>query len=101
MVATRTVRPLSSPDLAEFESVVLRHLDAAYNLARWLLGNDQDAEDAVQDAAIRALESMQTLRGTNGRSWFLTIVRNTSLNRIRQRNSNRTVDLEVDELFAD
>jgi RNA polymerase sigma-70 factor (ECF subfamily) len=101
MVATRIGRTLSTSSESQFESVVLRHLDAAYNLARWLLSNDQDAEDVVQDAAIRALESMHTLRGTNGKSWFLTIVRNTSLNRIRQRNSNRTVELEVEELFAD
>ena len=101
MVAMRVGRTLGTSNESTFETHVLAHLDAAYNLARWLLGNDQDAEDAVQDAAIRALESIHTLRGTNGKSWFLTIVRNTSLNRIRQRNSNRTVDMEVEESFAD
>ena len=101
MVGTRIACPLSTSSEAKFEAVVLRHLDAAYNLARWLLNNDQDAEDVVQDAAIRALESLHTHRGTNGRPWFLAIVRNTSLNRIRQRSSNRTVELEMDDLFAD
>ena len=86
---------------AKFEDIVLRHLDAAYNLARWLVNNDQDAEDVVQDAAIRAFDSLQTFRGTDGKSWFLTVVRNTSLNRIRQRNSTQTVELETEELIAD
>ena len=101
MVGTRFARSMSSSNDSKFETVVLRHLDAAYNLARWLLNNDQDAEDVVQDASIRAFDSLDTLRGTNGRSWFLAIVRNTSLNRIRQRKSSQTVELAVEELIAD
>ena len=60
-----------------FEDVVLPHLDAAHGLARWLMRNEQDAEDAVQDAALRAFRYFRTFTGGNGRAWFLTIVRNT------------------------
>ena len=56
-----------------------RHLDAAYNLGRWLLGNDQDAADAVHDAYVRAARSAHTYAGGNARAWWLTIVRNCCL----------------------
>jgi RNA polymerase sigma-70 factor (ECF subfamily) len=59
-----------------FEDVVLPHLDTAYRLARWLLRNEHDAEDAVQEAALRALRYFRTFTGGNGRAWFLKIVRN-------------------------
>ena len=60
-----------------FDEVVLPHLDAAYRLARWLVANEQDAEDVVQDACLRALRYFQTFSGGNSRAWFLRIVRNT------------------------
>ena len=60
-----------------YEQVVLPHLDAAYRLARWLLRNDQDAEDAVQEASMRAFRYFRTFSGGNGRAWFFRIVRNT------------------------
>jgi RNA polymerase sigma-70 factor (ECF subfamily) len=60
-----------------FEDVVLPHLDAAFRLARWLLRNDHDAEDAVQEASLRALRYFRTYSAGNGRAWFLSIVRNT------------------------
>ena len=53
------------------------HLDAAYNLARWLTRNEHDAQDVVQDAFVRALKFFGGFRGGNSRSWLLTIVRNT------------------------
>lgn len=58
-----------------FESLVLPHLDAAYNLARWLARDPHDAEDVVQDACMRALRYVDSLHGTDARPWFLTIVR--------------------------
>jgi RNA polymerase sigma-70 factor (ECF subfamily) len=64
--------PLSSPS---FDEVVLPHLDAAYRLARWLVGHD--AEDVVQEACVRALRYFRTFSSGNGRAWFLRIVRNT------------------------
>ena len=60
-----------------FDEVVLPHLDAAYRLARWLVWNEDDAEDVVQEAALRALRYFRTFTGGNGRAWFLRIVRNT------------------------
>jgi RNA polymerase sigma-70 factor (ECF subfamily) len=60
-----------------FEEVVLPHLDAAFNYARWLTRNDADAEDVVQDAAVRALRFFPSLRNEDARAWLLTIVRNT------------------------
>lgn len=67
----------NAPDIATFDQVVLPHLDAAYRLARWLVGNQDDAQDAVQEAALRALRYFQTFSGGNGRAWFLRIVRHT------------------------
>jgi RNA polymerase sigma factor (sigma-70 family) len=60
-----------------FEEVVLPHLDAAFNYARWLTKCDADAEDVVQDAAVRALRFFSSLRNDDARAWLLTIVRNT------------------------
>lgn len=73
---------MSSPDdtvrtAATFETVVVPHLDAAYRLARWLVGNEHDAEDVVQEACLRALRYFGTFSGGNSRAWFLRIVRNT------------------------
>ena len=61
-----------------FEAMMLPHLDAAYNLAKWLLRNEQDAQDVVQEAFLRALKSFGGFHGSNGRAWLLAIVRNTS-----------------------
>ena len=60
-----------------FDEVVLPHLDAAYRLARWLMRNEHDAEDVVQEASLRAFRYFRTFTGGNGRAWFLRIVRNT------------------------
>jgi RNA polymerase sigma-70 factor (ECF subfamily) len=68
-----------------FEDVVLPHLDAAYRLARWLMRNDHDAEDIVQEASLRALRYFPTFAGRNGRAWFLRIVRNACCNWHGQR----------------
>lgn len=63
------------PEHADFERLVMIHLDAGYNLARWLAHDAQDAEDVVQDACLRAMTYIGSLRGEDGRAWFLTIVR--------------------------
>jgi RNA polymerase sigma-70 factor (ECF subfamily) len=60
-----------------FDEVVVPHLEAAYRLARWLTGNEHDAEDVVQEASLRALRYFRTYSGGNGRAWFLRVVRNT------------------------
>src|SRR5213595_519959 len=77
-------------DLLSFEAVMLPHLDAAHNLARWLLRNEQDAQDVVQEAFLRAFKSFGGFHGSNGRAWLLTIVRNTSYTLLKK---NRAADL--------
>src|SRR5206468_4976115 len=77
-------------ELASFEQAMLPHLDAAHNLARWLLRNEQDAQDVVQEAYLRAFKSFAGFRGSNGRAWLLTIVRNTSYTLLKK---NRAVAL--------
>jgi RNA polymerase sigma-70 factor, ECF subfamily len=62
-----------------------RHLDAAYNLGRWLLGNEQDAADAVHDAYLRAARSAHTYAGGNARAWWLAIVRNCCIAALNAR----------------
>jgi RNA polymerase sigma-70 factor (ECF subfamily) len=79
-----------------FDDVILPHLDAAYRLARWLLRNEQDAEDVVQEASLRALQYFRTFSGGNGRAWFLRIVRNTCY-RWRGQRSKFATDLFDEE----
>jgi RNA polymerase sigma factor (sigma-70 family) len=62
----------------------LPHLDAAYNLARWLMRNEHDAEDAVQEAYLKAFRHQAGFRGDDGRPWLLAIVRNTCYDRLKQ-----------------
>jgi RNA polymerase sigma-70 factor, ECF subfamily len=77
-------------ELKSFEEAMLPHLDAAHNLAKWLLRNEQDAQDIVQEAYLRAFKSFSGFHGSNGRAWLLTIVRNTSYTLLKK---NRAVDL--------
>jgi RNA polymerase sigma-70 factor (ECF subfamily) len=70
---------------AKFEEVVLPHLDAAYNLARWLTRNEEDAKDVVQEACLRALKFVGGFKGENSRSWFLSIVRNTAYTMLKAK----------------
>ena len=68
-----------------FDQVVLPHLDAAYNLARWLTRSDADAEDVVQEACVRALRFFGSFRGDDARGWLLAIVRNSCYDFLRRR----------------
>ena len=85
-------------ELGRFESVVLPHLDAAYNLARHLTRSAVDAQDVVQDAYLRALKYFDGFRGANaseGRPWLLAIVRNTAYTwRRRQRPEATTTEFD-------
>jgi RNA polymerase sigma factor (sigma-70 family) len=83
--------------LASFEEAVLPHLDAAYNLARWLTRDEADAEDVVQEAVLRAFRYFGGFRqGTEGRPWLLRIVRNTCYTWMRQ-NRAQEVLVPLDE----
>ena len=75
-----------------FEALMLPHLDAAHNLAKWLLRNEQDAQDVVQEAFLRAFKSFSGFHGSNGRAWLLTIVRNSSYTLLK---NNRVADLTI------
>jgi len=77
-------------ELASFEETMLPHMDAAHNLAKWLLRNEEDAQDVVQEAYLRAFKSFSGFHGSNGRAWLLTIVRNTSYTLLKK---NRAIDL--------
>ncbi len=80
-----------------FEHLMLPHLDAAYNLARWLLRDAHDAEDAVQDAFLRAQRAFGRFRGDDGRAWLLTIVRHTCYSRLRQNRREPAPEMFDDE----
>ena len=82
--------------LKTFEQTVLPHLDAAYNLARWLAGNDHDAQDVSQEACLRAFKFFGNFRGENARAWLLTIVRNTFYTWL-QKNRPGAVTGDLDE----
>src|SRR3954466_13474796 len=74
-----------------FEEVVLPHIDAAFNYARWLTRSEAEADDVVQDACVRALRFFSSLRGEDARAWLLTIVRNTWYGRFPKTTAaNRT-----------
>jgi RNA polymerase sigma-70 factor (ECF subfamily) len=76
-MSEKCCRPATTPATGEsFEEVVLPHLDAAFRLARWLIRNEHDAEDVVQEASLRAFRYFRTFTGGSGRAWFLRIVRN-------------------------
>jgi len=89
--------PQSSVRL-DFVEDVIPHLDAAYNLARWLTRNDQDAQDVVQEAFLRALRFLGTFRGGNVRAWVLRIVRNTCYTWLHQNRPPHPI-MEFDEEF--
>jgi len=83
---------------ARFRVNVLSHLDAAYNLARWLSRSDTDAEDIVQEACVRAFRSFDGFRGDSARPWLLAIVRNSCydwLRRSRKGDGDEAYDEEI------
>jgi RNA polymerase sigma-70 factor (ECF subfamily) len=84
---------MTVPCIRDFERVVLPHLDAAYNLARWLVRDPALAEDVVQDAALRALRYFASFRGGDGRAWILRIVRNTTYEHLKRRSGRAEVAL--------
>ena len=86
--------------LSRFERSVLPHLDAAYNLARWLTRNDADAEDVVQEAFTRALRYFESLREADARAWLLAIVRNTAYTWLEKNRPADVVALEDTGLMS-
>jgi RNA polymerase sigma-70 factor, ECF subfamily len=85
------------PKTPSFEEIFLPHLDAAYNLARWILGTEQDAQDVVQEAFARAWKGFPKFRGEHPRAWLLTIVRNTAYTWIKKHASDEQRLVPFDE----
>jgi RNA polymerase sigma-70 factor (ECF subfamily) len=81
---------------ARFEELIMPHLDAAYNLARWLTRNEHDAQDVAQEAFLRAFKFFDSFRGSNSRSWLLSIVRNASYDWL-QKNRKGELTTVFDE----
>jgi RNA polymerase sigma-70 factor (ECF subfamily) len=89
---------VSANEPGQFERVVLPHLDAAYNLARWLAGNDHDAEDIAQEACVRAFRFLGGYRGGDARAWLLAIVRNTAFSWLKRNRARDLVSIDDDAL---
>jgi RNA polymerase sigma factor (sigma-70 family) len=73
-----------------FEEIILPHLNAAFNLARWLTRNEPDAQDVVQEAYLRAFRFFDSYKGGDGKSWLLEVVRNTCFTWLRREKRNLT-----------
>jgi RNA polymerase sigma-70 factor, ECF subfamily len=86
----------ASEKARRFQAIVLPHIDSAFNLARWLARNEQDAEDIVQEAYLRAFRFFDGFHGDDGRPWLLTIVRNTFYTWYQQNKAQKE-DTEFDE----
>ena len=84
-----------------FDEAVLPHLDAAYNLARWLTRNTQDAEDVVQEAYLRAFRFFDGFHGGNARTWLLKIVRNTCYTWLQKNRAQQTATPFDEQLHTD
>ena len=80
-----------------FEQTIVPHLNAAHNLARWLTRNQQDAEDVVQEAYLRAFRFFDGFHGGDGRAWLLAVVRNTCLSWMGRRTAAESTSVEFDE----
>jgi RNA polymerase sigma-70 factor, ECF subfamily len=91
----------SSEERARFEQVVLPHLHAAYNLARWLVRREQDAEDVVQEAYLRAYRFFSGFHGGDARAWLLQIVRNTSYSWLQQNRPQEGAAEFDEEMHSD
>src|SRR6266568_1279543 len=83
-----------------FEETALPHVDAAYNLARWLTGDDHDAEDVVQEAFFRAFKFFGGFRGGDGRAWVLTVVRHTCYTWMKRHRTREPVASFDEELHS-
>jgi RNA polymerase sigma-70 factor, ECF subfamily len=91
----------NSEERARFEQVVLPHLHAAYNLARWLVRREQDAEDVVQEAYLRAYRFFSGFHGGDARAWLLQIVRNTSYTWLQQNRPQESAAEFDEEMHSD
>lgn len=95
--------PTSSEAIIEHQgaggdiTLLVSHLEAAYNLARWLMRNETEAEDVVQDAYLRAISRLASFRGGDGRAWLLAIVRNACYDRLKQKGASAEKNMDFNE----
>lgn len=85
---------MTALDAMQFETVILPHLDAAYNLACWLVRDRSAAEDIVQEALLRSLKYFSSYRGTNAKAWLLKIVRNAAWHYLQARQEVAIVSID-------
>jgi RNA polymerase sigma-70 factor, ECF subfamily len=98
MIPQETAESCENQPVAGFEELAIPLTNAAYNLARWLVQNDRDAEDLVQETYLKALRNFSSFQpGTNFRAWIFRILRNTFLNSRTTLESRMTVELDCDE----
>jgi RNA polymerase sigma-70 factor (ECF subfamily) len=90
-------RPVQPQDkLTRFEECMLPHINGAYNLARWLTGSHEEAQDVVQEAYLHAFKSFDEFRGGNSRSWVFRIIRNAFYDALRHKQHQRLVPMPED-----
>ena len=98
MIPQETAESYENQPVAGFEELAIPLINAAYNLARWLVQNNQDAEDLVQETYLKALRNFSSFQpGTNFRAWIFRILRNTFLTSRTALTSRMTVQLDCDE----
>lgn len=97
----RTAPSQDNQAVPEFEELAMPLVNSAYNLARWLARNDQDAEDLVQETFLKAFRNFRSFEpDTNFRAWILRILRNTFLSSCSKRERKMMVELESEEQFS-
>jgi RNA polymerase sigma factor (sigma-70 family) len=102
MTSGETQTSLESSSVAEFEKLAIPLVNSAYNLARWLVRSDHDAEDLVQETYLKAFRSFRSFQlGTNFRAWLYRILRNTFLSSINRPPAGSLVSLDSDEEKSD
>ena len=94
-------RSTDTQTIGGFDEMILPHLDAAHNLARWLVRGNDDVEDVVQEACLRAFRYFGTFRGGNGRAWLLRIVRTTAFTRLQKNRAQRLAAEFNEEIHSD
>jgi RNA polymerase sigma-70 factor (ECF subfamily) len=92
---------MTLPVAGNFNQIVLPHLNAAYNLARWLVADATLADDVVQDAALRALSYFSSYKGGDGRAWLLRIVRNVAYDILNARRRGAIISLDETGMTED
>src|SRR5262245_6239969 len=95
-VLRRGARKLDADERTRFERATMPHLDAAFNLARWMTRDDHAAEDVVQEAYVRAAKYFGSFRGGDGRAWLLGVVRRASLDWLAKRRAQFAVAFDED-----